>query len=89
VRSLNDTPRQLPVLDTHICTPQVISALHRCFPMSFTPTLITVIASMLLVTAALTATPSSDLNTQVEPSRDEQEVLWGIAACNTRKQLTE
>jgi len=27
------------------------------------------------VTAALTATPSSDLNTQVESSRDEQEVL--------------
>ena len=27
------------------------------------------------VTAALTATPSSDLNTQVESDRDEQEVL--------------
>jgi hypothetical protein len=30
-----------------------------------------------LVTAALTATPSSDLNTQVESYRDEQEVLRG------------
>jgi hypothetical protein len=27
------------------------------------------------VTAALTATPSSDLNTQVESCRDEQEVV--------------
>ena len=31
----------------------------------------------LVVTAALTATPSSDLNTQVESYRDEQEVLRG------------
>ena len=30
------------------------------------------------VTAALTATPSSDLNTQVESCRDEQEVLLGV-----------
>jgi hypothetical protein len=48
-----------------------------------------VIVSMVFVTAALTATPSSDLNTQVELSRDEQEVLWGITACNTRKQLAK
>ena len=32
---------------------------------------------MVRVTAALTATPSSDLNTQVESLRDEQEVLRG------------
>jgi hypothetical protein len=41
------------------------------------------------VTAALTATPSSDLSTQVESYRDEQEVLRGFAACNTRRQLAE
>ena len=34
----------------------------------------------------LTATPRSDLNTQVESYRDEQEVLLGkLAACNTHK----
>jgi len=33
------------------------------------------------VTAALTATPSSDLKTQVESYRDEQEVLMGGVCC--------
>jgi regulator of nonsense transcripts 2 len=42
------THRQLPTLDMHICAPQVISALHRCFPTNFTPALITVLASVLV-----------------------------------------
>jgi hypothetical protein len=43
--------------------------------------------TFLIVTAALTATPSSDLSTQVESFRDEQEVLCRTAACNSRRQL--
>jgi hypothetical protein len=41
-----------------------------------------------IVTAALTATPSSDLNTQVESYQDEQEVLRSFAVCNTHRQLS-
>jgi len=40
--------KQPPILDTHIYTPQVISALHRRFPTSFTPALITALASVLV-----------------------------------------
>jgi regulator of nonsense transcripts 2 len=36
------------ILDTHICTPQVISALHRRFPTSFTPAVITALTGVLL-----------------------------------------
>jgi hypothetical protein len=43
------THRQLPTLDTHICAPQVISALHRCFLTNFTPALITALASVLVL----------------------------------------
>lgn len=42
------TRRQLPILDTHICALQVISVLHRRFPMDFTPALITALASSVL-----------------------------------------
>ena len=40
--------KQPPILDMHICTPQVISALHRRFPTTFTPALITALASVLV-----------------------------------------
>jgi hypothetical protein len=46
-----------------------------------------VIAKDLTVTAALTATPSSDLNAQVESYRDKQVDLYAVSsACNTHKQ---
>jgi regulator of nonsense transcripts 2 len=40
------TRRQLPILDTHICAPQVISALRRRFLTNFIPALITTLASV-------------------------------------------
>lgn len=40
--------KQPPIFNTHICTPQVISALHRRFPTIFTPALITALASVLV-----------------------------------------
>jgi regulator of nonsense transcripts 2 len=43
-----DIEEQKALLDTHICTPKVISALHRRFPSNFTPALITVLASALV-----------------------------------------
>jgi hypothetical protein len=45
------------------------------------------ISDIWTVTAALTATPSSDLNTQVGSYRDKQEDLYAVSsACNTHKQ---
>lgn len=55
--------------NAHICTPQVISALHRRFPASFTPALVTTLGS------ALAPSNKAALAAMVPEQREKEETV--------------
>ena len=57
------------ILDMHISTPQVISALHRRFPTNFTPALIVALAG------ALVPTNKAALATMAPEQREKEEAV--------------